>query len=664
MTGALTVNGNITATTNVSAGSFTEGGVALSSKYITSASLDTTYLRLNGANTMTGDLSFNKTNLDIKLTPTNGNNIAIPSTAGFFSTSAIANDLVIRSLQSLILQNGGGDYGLKIGTNNFTYINKQFYVDCVPADNKATVEARIIATYPTMATIFGGDLTTNAYWGYAININSGGWANGYGGANNTQSYIPGYSAFTVNMRTTDSATSFDKNLFTVRPSGFVGINTNNPNCHLTVAGLANIHNGSPYAVANNYMQSGSLTIGGVNANYGGGANWNTNTAGLMMECQTETEIAIHDAGQRIASFMRFVRDGVNQFCIGRDMGWGEISQTNFYGNVSIGNVLFLKVGVWHRSSDNQQRLYFDNNGTTFIQGQGIYPIVFRNNANADIVVIDSNGKITGKTINVSGFDGITLRIDGANNYWNIYTGTSPTTLKTNSLIFFHGASGISSNWWLDGTQTNTNADISDKRSKYNIEDFTALETIEKLKPKSFDVIDDKDVKFQYGFVAQDIEEIPELKKLVFTEPDYIANVNTYGKRTNKDGCCIITANDDLTDKIAVGDELKFVSDNNDKGNQEYFLDATPYHKRYKRRYAKVTEIISPTEFKVDCHINKLCCNNDDEFLIYGKKVEDAKSLDYNSVIALNTKAIQELYEIINKIVIWMKRWGSPPIGKH
>ena len=78
------------------------------------------------------------------------------------------------------------------------------------------------------------------------------------------------------------------------------------------------------------------------------------------------------------------------------------------------------------------------------------------------------------------------------------------------------------------------------------------------------------------------------------------------------------------------------------------LDATPYHNRYKRRYAKITEIISPTEFKVDCEINKLCCHDDDKFLIYGKKVEDAKSLDYNSFIAINTKAIQELYNIIQK----------------
>jgi hypothetical protein len=32
------------------------------------------------------------------------------------------------------------------------------------------------------------------------------------------------------------------------------------------------------------MQSGSLTIGGTNVNYGTDTGWTSNTAGLMMEC--------------------------------------------------------------------------------------------------------------------------------------------------------------------------------------------------------------------------------------------------------------------------------------------------------------------------------------------------------------------------------------------
>jgi len=414
VTSKLTVNGNITATgtSSISANSFIENGVALSSKYLQSASLGN-YL-LKAGDTMTGDLTFNKTNLNIQLTATNGNNIAIPSTAGFFSTASLANDFVIRSINNLLLQCGGGDFCLKIGTNNYLTINKHFYLSVVPADNKATVEGRIIATGPVMATTFGGDVCINGYWGVAININAGGWANGNGGGNNTQSYISGYSAFTVNMRTGTGTTSFDKNLFTVRPSGYVGINTTDPNCHLTVAGIANIHNGSPYSTLNNYMQSGSLTIGGINANYGGGNNWNGNTAGLMMECQTYTEIAVHDAGQRIASFMYYVGDGTNQFYIGRNMGWGTISQTNFYGNVYLNNSLFLKTDVWNYSTDNKERIYFGNNGITYFRAynNGGVPqtncYIFRNNGGTDIIGINDNGntffvgEISAKFTTISG----------------------------------------------------------------------------------------------------------------------------------------------------------------------------------------------------------------------------------------------------------------------
>jgi hypothetical protein len=309
--------------------------------------------------------------------------------------------------------------------------------------------------------------------------------------------------------------------------------------------------------------------------------------------------------------------------------------------------LFFVNNAWQRSYDNVYRMYYETNGRTYFSSGGNLGFTFRSTDQlVDAVKIENNGNIrAARSVYCDGNFGYFLNIN-ASNYWNIYTGT--TNGVANSLTFFHGASGLASYWYLNGTQNGTMSEISDKRSKKNIQDFTALETIEKLKPKTFDVIDDKDVKFQYGFIAQDIEEIPELKKLVFTEPNYIANVNTYGKRTNEDGCCIITANDDLTGKIEVGDEIKLVCDNNNKENQEFILDATPYHNRYKRRYAKITEIISSTKFKVDCEINKFCCLDDDEFLIYGKKVEDAKSLDYNSFIALNTKAIQELYKIIQQ----------------
>jgi hypothetical protein len=108
----------------------------------------------------------------------------------------------------------------------------------------------------------------------------------------------------------------------INNSGFVGVNTNDPKCHLQVKGIENINNGSPYASANNFMQSGSLTIGGANANYGGGNKWTGNTAGLMMEYLDNAEIAVHDAGDRLSSLIYFQGGAsTNKITIGGDMGW-------------------------------------------------------------------------------------------------------------------------------------------------------------------------------------------------------------------------------------------------------------------------------------------------------------------------------------------------------
>ena len=102
-------------------------------------------------------------------------------------------------------------------------------------------------------------------------------------------------------------------------------------------------------------------------------------------------------------------------------------------------------------------------------------------ANPTVSFNATNGNITANGgITFNGPVGLTHRIS-ANNIWNTYTGTSATNLATHSLIFNHVATNINSSWWFNGTQSNTNSEVSDQRSKYNIQDFSALETIKKLK---------------------------------------------------------------------------------------------------------------------------------------------------------------------------------------
>ncbi len=95
---------------------------------------------------------------------------------------------------------------------------------------------------------------------------------------------------------------------------------------LKVNGITNINNGGPYSTENKFMQSGSLTIGGINANYRGGSSWSSNTAGLLLECLDNTEIPVHDASNRVASSIYFQGVGIHKITIGRNMGWDHRPQ--------------------------------------------------------------------------------------------------------------------------------------------------------------------------------------------------------------------------------------------------------------------------------------------------------------------------------------------------
>jgi hypothetical protein len=455
-TGDIITVRNITASGTVSANSFTEGGVSLSSKYLTSASLAGTYLKLDGTNSMTGNLGIGNTNPTCRLS-VNPN----PVYNGVFnfatcpciitnptpsSASALNDPQPVLHLcrEGTLLQSYGQRISFYLSRYENNALNSRTRCDIVLAENeflnrtvmtllsngnvgigKTNPNCRLYidtqngnTTSQSFSIRIGANGTISDSGAFpnliGLGIEANGWSKGAIGWVRRGGWDQGDMVF-LNRNTGDSA---DANLtyerMRITGTGRVGINTSEPNCQFTVVGVANINNGSSYATANNTMASGSLTIGGLNTNYGGGNNWTANTAGFMMECQDNTEIMIHDSGNRLASFMRYVGGGTNQFYIGRDAGWGTIAQTNFFGNVSIGNSLFFKTDVWNYSSDNKERIYFANNGITYFRAynNGGVPqtncYVFRNNGGTDIIGINDNGntffvgEISAKFTTISG----------------------------------------------------------------------------------------------------------------------------------------------------------------------------------------------------------------------------------------------------------------------
>jgi hypothetical protein len=212
------------------------------------------------------------------------------------------------------------------------------------------------------------------------------------------------------------------------------------------------------------MAPGSLTVGNINSNFGGGTTgWNTNTAGLLLETLDNTEIAVHDSGKRLASLMYYEGGDVNRITIGRQMdpSWGAISTLALNGNVGIGTKdppkHLLEIGasvngIAFQGSDGSPnagyirfgdgtgwKLHFGQSqtGATVYKGLDGVRMTLQDKGNVGIgttdpaALLDVNGRILrkGQDFSVIGVAGNGATINppwGTNADWNIYV--SPNTM--------------------------------------------------------------------------------------------------------------------------------------------------------------------------------------------------------------------------------------------
>ena len=375
----------------------------------------------------------------------------------------------------------------------------------------------------------------------------------------------------------------------INNAGNVGIGTNNPYTLLHVKGT-----------------NPSLTIMGQ-GNSGATSQLNLSTYDTLTSTPNCSLIAT-DSGDFGATFKINLKisgaNGNSQFTPFSIDKTGNISCSGNLlcgGNVGIGRSPSYKLDV---NGDTKVTGYLYNDGNISVQGT-----IYMTNNRAVI------------------------------NYWQMYINSSNSNFTFNH---YNPGSSINSNWWFNGTQTDTQSEISDYRVKKEIKEIdNPLDKLMLLKPKEYKLCQDKDYNKKFGLIAQDIYETDLNEFVVNNEEEYVANIFANGTYNNK----LITS-DKIIDDIKIDDEIKLVF-SNDGENKEYIIDGNdgPFENRYKRRYVKVKSIIDDYTFEISDELDI----KEESFLIYGKKVNDFHKLDYHSMYALNIAATQELFKIVQDL---------------
>jgi hypothetical protein len=352
---------------------------------------------------------------------------------------------------------------------------------------------------------------------------------------------------------------------------------------------------------------------------------------------------------------------------------------NILSTLTINNSLYMKTGVWHFSTENQRRFYFENAGITYFGGGNGY--VFRNAAdNVDILTITNTGTITNSStsyinaggLRLGGFDtgnsiwqntgnlgisantgsAITFAIGNGSEKMRVHTngyvgisfttpsyplhvGTSAATSSVPNGTIYATGSGLSTstnnnyptsikseNAIWSGTGLIYSSDIRIKNNITDISDDLALQQILAIQPKTYNYIDNilRGTNKVYGFIAQQIAEVIP-NAVSSNNIEYIPNIYKSFNLTND----IIETTENLTPLLKIDDNIKIYTDE---------LES--------EQFCKIIEI-TETSIKIDKSINGK------NAFIYGKQINDFHVLNKEYIYTLNVCATQELYKLIQQL---------------
>ena len=228
-------------------------------------------------------------------------------------------------------------------------------------------------------------------------------------------------------------------------------------------------------------------------------------------------------------------------------------------------------------------------------------------------------------------------------YLNSTTPTGTGTVTTNDPISIYCTNGRVVALEMDA--------VSDKRVKMDINPMQSgqsLDIIRKTRPVTYSYIDKlaNGSRTKYGFIAQELEQI--VPGTVSLSTDFIPNIFTQVH----DGELSIACH---TQDLEVGDEVRLITNSGDKivKIKEVTTETALLDKQGSGPYT------TPDPYKrVITAITLDWDHPEKDFFVYGTKVKDFSSVDYDQYIPLCVSAMQELDKKMNDPAIMMQKFRA------
>lgn len=205
-------------------------------------------------------------------------------------------------------------------------------------------------------------------------------------------------------------------------------------------------------------------------------------------------------------------------------------------------------------------------------------------------------------------------------FYNNNTGNNLVTIQTgNQDIAMRVAGRLNASEFWASSDQRIKKDFNLSESQ---KDLAILRSLKVTNYRHIDVLD-KGNSYKKGFVAQEVKGV--FAEAVTTAPDFIPNIYALSTHTQLQGEKLMVTLDKIHD-LKIGDELKLMLP---EGEKKVLVTAR------NSDYAFTTNWSGPAP------TNKV--------FVYGKKVEDFHTVDYDRIFTLNVSATQELARQVEEL---------------